>query len=63
MDDFKFKIGDFVRLKLPKVEKEFYPPLVFMVVERLYFECPGGIQRLYHIRLGVFLLKHRPPVF
>lgn len=51
MDDFKFKIGDFVRLKLPKVEKEFYPPMVFMIIERTYHECPGGSQRHYNIRL------------
>lgn len=51
MENFKFRIGDFVRLKLPKIEKEFYPPMVFMVIERTCHECPGGIQRLYHIRL------------
>ncbi len=51
MEDFKFNLGDFVRLKLPKVEKEFYPPMVFMIIERIYHECPGGSQRHYHIRL------------
>ncbi len=51
MIDFKFKIGDFIRLKLPKVEKEWLSPLVFMVVERIYHECNGGIQKHYMVRL------------
>ncbi len=51
MEDFKFKIGGFVRLKLPKVEKEYLPPFIFMIVERIWHECPGGIQKHYMIRL------------
>lgn len=54
MEDFKFKIGDFVKLKLHKVEKEylyFPPPLIFMIIERICHECAGGVQKHYMIRL------------
>lgn len=47
-EHFKFAIGDIVMLKQSKATSKFGHGM--MVVERLYQECPGGVQLHYICR-------------
>ncbi len=49
MDEFKFKIGDVVLLKVAAHEKF---PTRAIVLERQLQECHGGTQRFYQCRLS-----------
>ena len=58
---FKFNIGDIVTHKtmappyLVASDKLGDPrPQLFMIMGRLYDECPGGIQKHYRVRITAF---------
>lgn len=51
---FKFEIGDLVQsvgqIKAAKLSRDGGDPQVHQVLERIWQQCPGGVQRHYVIR-------------